>query len=374
MTTLDASDRAATPAAELQLGRRSLARRSRPRSRSARRSACQRSCCSPSSRSSARSVLPVFGGAPASGRPSSRSSRSSCCSATCMRTCRRRGSRAHRRRAPPRPGGRSRSPCDRPTARRLAAPRRRPDAPEPRRDARGAHRAGGVRPDGDDPADVLVVRPRPARGRCIRVRRRPVLALCAEQRRVVRRAARLPVLSWSRRSVCRTQRALWIAGGVRRCSACSWWRSRSQATRLAGARPAMPTRGTDLARSGGRRSTRRPARAASLARRSPAVPAGLLSAVTNHVTTDLISAPLLWVVPLAIYLASFVIAFSARAATASRSRSSLAPAALTLLWVPLGARRPVADRAAPRGRVPRARIWRSRSTGVSRWTARRPTT
>lgn len=68
-----------------------------------------------------------------------------------------------------------------------------------------------------------------------------------------------------------------------------------------------------------------------------AVPAGLLSAVTNFVTTDLISAPLLWVVPLAIYLGSFVVAFSAR----GRARLvplalALAPVAATLLWVPIG--------------------------------------
>jgi SAM-dependent methyltransferase len=68
-----------------------------------------------------------------------------------------------------------------------------------------------------------------------------------------------------------------------------------------------------------------------------AVPAGLLSAVTNFVTTDLISAPLLWVVPLAIYLGSFVIAFSAL----GRARIvpwaiRLAPVAATVLWVPLG--------------------------------------
>src|SRR6185503_13345404 len=67
------------------------------------------------------------------------------------------------------------------------------------------------------------------------------------------------------------------------------------------------------------------------------VPAGLLSAVTNFVTTDLISAPLLWVVPLAIYLGSFVVAFSAL----GRARivplaTKLAPVAATLLWVPLG--------------------------------------
>ncbi|HYO42192.1 MAG TPA: fused MFS/spermidine synthase [Candidatus Limnocylindrales bacterium] len=67
-----------------------------------------------------------------------------------------------------------------------------------------------------------------------------------------------------------------------------------------------------------------------------AIPAGLLSAVTNLVTTDLISAPLLWVVPLAIYLGSFVVAFSARGRRVVPLFIALSPAALTLLWVPIG--------------------------------------
>ena len=43
-----------------------------------------------------------------------------------------------------------------------------------------------------------------------------------------------------------------------------------------------------------------------------AVPAGLLVAVTAHISTDLAAAPLLWIVPLALYLLTFVIAFSRR--------------------------------------------------------------
>jgi hypothetical protein len=43
-----------------------------------------------------------------------------------------------------------------------------------------------------------------------------------------------------------------------------------------------------------------------------AVPAGLLVAVTAHISTDVGAAPLLWVVPLALYLLTFVIAFSRR--------------------------------------------------------------
>lgn len=67
-----------------------------------------------------------------------------------------------------------------------------------------------------------------------------------------------------------------------------------------------------------------------------AVPAGLLAAVTNEIATDLISAPMLWVGPLAIYLASFVVAFSARGRRTVPAAVALAPVAITLLWVPLG--------------------------------------
>jgi hypothetical protein len=67
-----------------------------------------------------------------------------------------------------------------------------------------------------------------------------------------------------------------------------------------------------------------------------AVPSGLLSAVTNFIATDLVSAPLLWVAPLATYLASFIIAFSPRGGTAVRLSVLAAPAMVTLLWVPYG--------------------------------------
>lgn len=67
-----------------------------------------------------------------------------------------------------------------------------------------------------------------------------------------------------------------------------------------------------------------------------AVPSGLLSAVTTFVATDLVSAPLLWVLPLAIYLVTFIIAFSPRGGTAIRLATIAAPAMFTLLWVPYG--------------------------------------
>jgi spermidine synthase len=42
------------------------------------------------------------------------------------------------------------------------------------------------------------------------------------------------------------------------------------------------------------------------------VPSGLLLAVTTHITTDLAAVPLLWVVPLALYLLTYVVAFARR--------------------------------------------------------------
>lgn len=40
------------------------------------------------------------------------------------------------------------------------------------------------------------------------------------------------------------------------------------------------------------------------------LPSGLMLAVTSHISTDIAAVPLLWVVPLAIYLATFVVAFA----------------------------------------------------------------
>jgi len=67
-----------------------------------------------------------------------------------------------------------------------------------------------------------------------------------------------------------------------------------------------------------------------------AVPSGLLSAVTTFIATDLVSAPLLWVAPLAIYLLSFIVAFSPRGGRLIRWAVIAAPAMVTVLWVPYG--------------------------------------
>ena len=67
-----------------------------------------------------------------------------------------------------------------------------------------------------------------------------------------------------------------------------------------------------------------------------AVPSGLLSAVTMFISTDLVSAPLLWVAPLSIYLVTFIIAFSPRGQRWIGRAVLAAPAMITLLWVPYG--------------------------------------
>ena len=63
-----------------------------------------------------------------------------------------------------------------------------------------------------------------------------------------------------------------------------------------------------------RRTPRRrsPARTRCAGRRVAAVPSALLLGVTRHLATDVASVPLLWVLPLAIYLLTFVVAFSPR--------------------------------------------------------------
>ena len=43
-----------------------------------------------------------------------------------------------------------------------------------------------------------------------------------------------------------------------------------------------------------------------------AVPSGLLVAVTAHISTDVAAAPLLWVLPLSLYLLTWVLVFQSR--------------------------------------------------------------
>ena len=61
------------------------------------------------------------------------------------------------------------------------------------------------------------------------------------------------------------------------------------------------------------------------------VPSSLMLAVTSYISTDIAAVPLFWIVPLALYLLTFTLAFGRHAATASR----VARRALPLLVVPL---------------------------------------
>jgi hypothetical protein len=59
-----------------------------------------------------------------------------------------------------------------------------------------------------------------------------------------------------------------------------------------------------------------------------AVPSGLLVAVTSYISTDIAAAPLLWVVPLSLYLLTFVLAFARHALLPHRFVILLQPVAI----------------------------------------------
>src|SRR4029453_10615206 len=61
------------------------------------------------------------------------------------------------------------------------------------------------------------------------------------------------------------------------------------------------------------------------------VPSSLMLAVTSYISTDVAAVPLLWIMPLALYLLTFTLAFGRRADAASK----IARRALPLLVVPL---------------------------------------
>ena len=62
------------------------------------------------------------------------------------------------------------------------------------------------------------------------------------------------------------------------------------------------------------------------------VPSALLLGVTQHLATDVVSAPLLWVVPLALYLATFIAVFSGRGFGTARRWGAVAPVAALPCW------------------------------------------
>ena len=67
------------------------------------------------------------------------------------------------------------------------------------------------------------------------------------------------------------------------------------------------------------------------------VPSALLLGVTQHLASEVVSVPLLWVVPLALYLTTFMAAFAVRSFGSARRWGALAPAAaLAVLVLSLG--------------------------------------
>lgn len=67
-----------------------------------------------------------------------------------------------------------------------------------------------------------------------------------------------------------------------------------------------------------------------------AVPASWLSSITTYATAEVAPLPLLWIVPLAVYLASFVVVFSTRGGSLRRLEPAVAIAALGAVAVLLG--------------------------------------
>jgi hypothetical protein len=89
--------------------------------------------------------------------------------------------------------------------------------------------------------------------------------------------------------------------------------------------PASATHASDIAASAG------PAPSWSLIGRwmfLAAVPSGLLVAVTAHITTDVAAAPFLWVIPLSLYLLTWVIVFQTRPLLPHGLMLKLLPAAI----------------------------------------------
>src|SRR6185295_11011371 len=62
------------------------------------------------------------------------------------------------------------------------------------------------------------------------------------------------------------------------------------------------------------------------------VPSALMLAVTNHILLNLASVPFLWIIPLAIYLITFMVAFGRRIHISLSTMSRIAPIVLLLLF------------------------------------------
>jgi SAM-dependent methyltransferase len=74
------------------------------------------------------------------------------------------------------------------------------------------------------------------------------------------------------------------------------------------------------------------------------VPSALMLAVTNHILVNLASVPFLWIIPLAVYLVTFMIAFARRIHVSPILLSRIVPVVLLLLFPFVASARPVAAR------------------------------
>lgn len=66
-----------------------------------------------------------------------------------------------------------------------------------------------------------------------------------------------------------------------------------------------------------------------------AIPSGLLVAYTSYVTTDVASAPFIWVLPLAVFLATFILVFRERPALSSQAMARMQPFAIAVTFTGL---------------------------------------
>lgn len=66
-----------------------------------------------------------------------------------------------------------------------------------------------------------------------------------------------------------------------------------------------------------------------------AIPSGLLVAYTSYVTTDVASAPFIWVLPLAVFLATFIMVFRERSALSPEVMAQLQPFAVAVTFTGL---------------------------------------
>lgn len=73
------------------------------------------------------------------------------------------------------------------------------------------------------------------------------------------------------------------------------------------------------------------------------VPSALMLAVTNHISANLVAAPFLWVIPLGVYLLTFILAFSRRSLLTLEKVSRIVPVIFLLsVYVTVGAPIPAA--------------------------------